>query len=253
MSASRYLKMAVEFAKESLHTPINFCEMAQTLSFLLNSPEYPNHFTNIFSNNFDNTYSMIGSYGSDLKLLKSRQSIPLSMNLPAAQTIRENSVILIDGDSEMSSAFTNIPGMPDRTYYSSLISLPIPKRNFTLGAIVIQSEKLNFEQEALEFYELISSILAIVMVREIETAPINVVEVAAGVLGQSLTSRQAIMQKMMSQGFTNADISDQLGYSESTIRQESVQLFAKLRVHNREDAGNLINPAYGTQAPVPLT
>jgi hypothetical protein len=177
MTATRYMKMATAFANEALNSPVNFSEIAQTLSFLLNSKENPTHFVNIFSNDFDNSYSMIGSYGSDLTFLKLRKSISLSLNLPAARSIRENCVILIDGQDEMNKAFINLPEIPDRTYFTSLVSLPIPKRNFTLGAIVIQSDKLNFDQEALAFYELVSSILAIVMVREIETIPIKLVEV----------------------------------------------------------------------------
>jgi DNA-binding NarL/FixJ family response regulator len=45
---------------------------------------------------------------------------------------------------------------------------------------------------------------------------------------------------MMAKGLTNPEIAATLGYSESTVRRESVILFSKLGVHNRHDAGNLL-------------
>ena len=47
----------------------------------------------------------------------------------------------------------------------------------------------------------------------------------------------------MAQGKTNREISDDLGYSESTIRQDAVSLFAKLQVKTRKEAGNLLQIA----------
>jgi len=54
-----------------------------------------------------------------------------------------------------------------------------------------------------------------------------------------LSERQASILKMMSDNFTNFMISEILGYSESTIRQETIKIYAKLNCNSREEASQL--------------
>jgi DNA-binding CsgD family transcriptional regulator len=44
---------------------------------------------------------------------------------------------------------------------------------------------------------------------------------------------------MMSEGRTNLVISELLGYSESTVRQETIKIFAILVCHGREEASKI--------------
>jgi DNA-binding NarL/FixJ family response regulator len=45
----------------------------------------------------------------------------------------------------------------------------------------------------------------------------------------------------MADGKTNATISNTLGYSESTVRQETIKIFFKLGCKDREEAANYFN------------
>ncbi|MEI7541331.1 MAG: LuxR C-terminal-related transcriptional regulator [Actinomycetes bacterium] len=51
-----------------------------------------------------------------------------------------------------------------------------------------------------------------------------------------LNERQWIILKLMSEGRTNSGISELLGYSESTIRQETIKIYAYLQCTGREEA-----------------
>jgi DNA-binding NarL/FixJ family response regulator len=51
-----------------------------------------------------------------------------------------------------------------------------------------------------------------------------------------LTERQTQIVRLMGEGKTNAAIARSLGYSESTIRQESMGIYRSLGVNNREEA-----------------
>ena len=51
-----------------------------------------------------------------------------------------------------------------------------------------------------------------------------------------LNERQELILKLMSEGRTNYSISELLGYSESTIRQETIKIYAYLQCNGREEA-----------------
>jgi DNA-binding CsgD family transcriptional regulator len=56
---------------------------------------------------------------------------------------------------------------------------------------------------------------------------------------ESLTDRQILILKLISDGMTNQVISDSLGYSESTIRQETIKIYSKLNCKGRTEASKI--------------
>ena len=56
---------------------------------------------------------------------------------------------------------------------------------------------------------------------------------------QILTERQMLILKLISENRTNIVISERLGYSESTIRQETIKIYAKLGCDGREEASEI--------------
>lgn len=54
-----------------------------------------------------------------------------------------------------------------------------------------------------------------------------------------LTSRQKVILGLVSEDRTNASIGESLGYSESTIRQEIMRIFAKLGCSTRKQAADI--------------
>ncbi len=64
------------------------------------------------------------------------------------------------------------------------------------------------------------------------------------VTGNALTERQLLILKMMAEGRTNLSISGVLGYSESTIRHETIKIYAKLGCTGRVEASNIYQEIY---------
>lgn len=64
------------------------------------------------------------------------------------------------------------------------------------------------------------------------------------VQGNALTERQLLILKMMAEGRTNLSISGVLGYSESTIRHETIKIYAKLGCTGRVEASNIYQEIY---------
>ena len=57
--------------------------------------------------------------------------------------------------------------------------------------------------------------------------------------GRDLTQRQLLILKLIADGMTNLAIAEQLQYSESTIRQESIRIYAKLGCYGRHEAAEI--------------
>jgi DNA-binding CsgD family transcriptional regulator len=56
-----------------------------------------------------------------------------------------------------------------------------------------------------------------------------------------LSDRQMVIAKMIAQGMTNKTIAQELGFSEATIRYETIKLYERLRVKNRSHAAARIH------------
>jgi DNA-binding NarL/FixJ family response regulator len=54
-----------------------------------------------------------------------------------------------------------------------------------------------------------------------------------------LTERQEVILRMMSEGRTNSAIGRLMGYSESTIKQETMKIFTKLGYNDRDQASQI--------------
>ena len=61
------------------------------------------------------------------------------------------------------------------------------------------------------------------------------------ITNQVLSERQMLILKMISENRTNILISELLGYSESTIRQETIKIYAILGCNGREEASRIYN------------
>lgn len=60
----------------------------------------------------------------------------------------------------------------------------------------------------------------------------------------NLSERQLLILRLIAEGRTNMSISDALGYSESTIRQETIKIYAKLQCMGRHEAARIYRDNY---------
>ena len=62
------------------------------------------------------------------------------------------------------------------------------------------------------------------------------VNVSAGAVAQALTARQLQILERMAQQLTNPEISRRVGFSESTVRHETMAVYCSLGVDRRRQA-----------------
>jgi DNA-binding CsgD family transcriptional regulator len=112
---------------------------------------------------------------------------------------------------------------------------PCSNPNQTIGMIVlIKTEEYEFEQKEED-----QAILSLVGALWLESVGAGSIEDRHGVGSSSpadLTERQLSILQQMSEGMTNAQIASVQMLSQSTIRQETMKIFASLSVSGRSEA-----------------
>ncbi len=181
----------------------------------------------IFDVKKDGLVSMSAGFGAVPKSKNDHQNLSLNNQSPVTKAIRLNRLVKVDGNSRSKGTQT-----------SAQIALPIRKLGAPIGCIGLIGKELALSDQGMKFLELLSLIISLRFYAENhynESIRIN----RTALLGDPLSDRERMIQALMARGRTNLEIAEELGFSDSTIRQDAIRLFAKLGVSNRGDAGNL--------------
>jgi DNA-binding CsgD family transcriptional regulator len=96
-----------------------------------------------------------------------------------------------------------------------------------------------------EMFELHEAIFVIAQLAHLLNHKGSVVREASNAsdpaMNLGLSDRQLVIAKMIAQGMTNRTIAKELGFSEATIRYETIKLYERLRVKNRSHAAARIH------------
>lgn len=193
----------------------------------------------IFESHPDATYSLVASYGAQLDYGIEIENLPLSSLYPSAACIRNNSIVTTTHDMSRLE-FPDIPGVDNQSRYGNLTVVPLRKFGAPIGAVSISSAQGMDTEESADFLELVASMVATRFSQSGRYREISIDQGSFPNKSKVLNERETLIQVAMSKGFTNPEIAVDLGFSESTIRQDSMSLFRKLGVTNRRDAGKLL-------------
>ncbi len=130
--------------------------------------------------------------------------------------------------------------LPEVEKIGTLVAVPIQYMGSVIGCLVVEGKERQSDPESIAVLELIVAIIA-PLVSNAQPSGKRQYESVDTLLGVPLTVRERLIQEMMSKGLSNKECSINLGYSESTIRQDAVSMFAKLHVTNRKQAGALFS------------
>ena len=160
----------------------------------------------------------------------------------ASEAIRTSSLVWSNGSKPISGKTVNP--------LSNLIAWPITSEERVLGVLLALSDVPFKESDHdLEYFEALATIIGNAISRlksggsngsgrrkhDNEHGPVNfTVEPDS-----KLTDRQEVILKLISEGRTNGDIADVLGYSESLIRQETIRIYAHLGCSGRAEAASI--------------
>jgi DNA-binding CsgD family transcriptional regulator len=174
-----------------------------------------------------------GFYGANLdEMGLPADGISVFSDHPAAECIRNDSIVCTEPSSN---------GHP--AIQLALIAWPIYRESRTIGSLVTLTDRgCDDSKESHECLESLSLLMNNALNRVIKErnqskgAARSNGKVHSEVSQEHLSERQEVILRLISEGRTNADIAQLLGYSESLIRQETIRIYAHLECDGRQEA-----------------
>ena len=175
----------------------------------------------------------LGSFGYESKDIANFQEVSLQEKTPMTLAVSSNDVVVVDNEVTKLKQFTVLEVMQSNPNWKSLISVPAyPNGGFTfLSAITVDLK------EADQLFLIAVGALLGLYGQSIPPALVDAARIAkeqTNLEGFPLTQRQLVIAGMLERGHSNFEISQEIGFSESLIRQESVAIYEKLNVSGRK-------------------
>ena len=183
-------------------------------------------------------FTLTGSFGTRLGSEEVRLMHPLNTNSHVGASIIGRKTIWIENKDELLTKFPNSTHSINTEVVGSLVATPIVVAGKTHGCLLVDGRDRSSDKRSIAVLELIATIIGLKMSAKLITTKVNSAT-AKSVLGLPLTMRERLLQELMAAGLSNKECAVNLGFSESTIRQDAVAMFAKLGVKNRKAAGDL--------------
>lgn len=221
------------------------------------------HITTIkyFRVNSENKIELISAYGEVFAKLENYKYMSRNRKLPVVDAINQGVEMFISSPSQLTSMYEE--ALQWRDLPNCLAIIPVKKLNVTVGCISITlSERIATADfiDASETFRAFAYLLELLTIHELEgiqslvnlrtliqespvktepdaktpgTSPTGRAYISAGL---ELSDRQYQIARFIAAGSTNSSIARTLGFSEATIRYETVKLYERLRVKNRSQA-----------------
>ena len=172
---------------------------------------------------------------------------------PVATAFRFNRVDWIDitQHPQSTTMFEEIDQQPGKVLQGNIICAPLADDGIPHAVLIVVTKNQLVKNSVLvAFISSVAEILALRLhskVSLVDYQKSRIQDHSTARSTESLTDRQILILKLISDGMTNEVISDSLGYSESTIRQETIKIYSKLNCKGRTEASKI----YAEQFSIP--
>ena len=183
-------------------------------------------------------FTLVAKSGIDVQSENELQSsYSLNDAWPVAYVIRHGKLLWLNEESQNIVKYPVLSDFPHLIGLKNLIVFPVFRDGVPDGAFALISRERTEQNSELEFFlTAIASIFSMYVYRNVLVSPdeqddLNKKNTSIDTKHASnlneLTQRQLVIMRLISENRTNKNISENLGYSESTIRQEIMRIFAK--------------------------
>lgn len=186
----------------------------------------------------------IASSGIPEEFLDQIPPFSSKLKVPTNDALLNNKIVWVENEVGGIDLLVDYPDLvlfPQTHDWKTLIVFPAYRSSVAIGALSLVFRSTLLPNE--EFENFIWSVAHLSSVSIYQKRGKFDLENSVKILNsgaiENLTPRQVLILKLISEGHTNESIANQLKYSHSTIRQETIRIFAKLNVFNREEASIL--------------
>jgi DNA-binding CsgD family transcriptional regulator len=182
----------------------------------------------------DGCIAPIAVFGLPSKVMTDWGNLPLTVDAPLTDAVRDDRIVLLERHEtfEKYPILRTYEGIPDN-WDSYLVCPVIP---YGVMALTLNSvPKLNKELEL--FIRAAVAMAALhflkseIRVEQFVRKPSRSRSQRSGVL----TERQQLIKRFIEKGYSNPAIAEEIGYSESLVRQETMAIYATLNISGRKE------------------
>lgn len=211
----------------------DLCQMMamKTLNFLDITSVY---MVELSANGMVKTIATFGAYGEYEQNIR---EFAIGSKVPVTDTLRSNRMVWINSLPDWSKDYPLMKEVIIDKEVCTHISFPIRRFGAPVAAIGIFSTTVLYPDPELEMLLLtVGNLIAYYLYSKARGTVLKPLLHNIKGLLTPLTDRQKHVLDLMSEGKTNLAIANILGYSESTVRQETVRVFLAMGVSTRPQA-----------------
>jgi DNA-binding CsgD family transcriptional regulator len=170
-----------------------------------------------------------GSFGVSVENLSNWNNIDQAGSHPLAITLKENKLTLINTLPKWPKGYSESELLNIDEYFKTFLCLPIAKNNSLFGTLsIFSSQILKISKQELEFYSIIANMVVLRFDHKEDLRHLNLIN-------SNMNTREISIVELIKLGKNNAEIAKALGYSESTIRQDTIKIYRKLGISGRQE------------------
>ena len=178
----------------------------------------------------------LGSFGLDPDVVRGLQHLSVWDHAPAVDAIRIGEpLIFLDGD-EVRAKY---PGLRDHeALLRPTVVWPLGLGIERLGAVQMQFIRAPYVHALVDRFTQYMPIVALYvgLAQPSSTSNGSRMNHRLPESGEPLTERQRVILHMLAKGMTNPQIAARIGFSDSTVRQETMHIYRHLGVSGRREA-----------------
>ena len=180
----------------------------------------------------------VDCFGVSEDLLAPFTKLNLKQNFPHCVSVRTGKILIAANQAEWSEKYPEFNDVPKTFGWQAMVTIPINVNRTPIGAMSITFvDSLETNQDFLNFIEAISSLVALQLIRaphgRLGSISLNS---SNSQFENELTKREIEILKLIADGLTNTQIARKMGYSESTIRHETMKIYELFNVSGRKEA-----------------
>ncbi len=187
----------------------------------------------------DGMVRSIDAFGYSEAQMDGWREFPLSEKLPVTDAIKNDQLVWLADKDDWEKDYPELAKYPGELSSNTFIAISIDIHGAPAGALgIMSSDQVQPNPELISFVSAIGGMVGLYLSRVSEGRFAPVTRGNAGANGEFLTPRQMRILDLMAQSFTNPQIAKELGFSESTVRQETMRIYQILQVSGRKEAIN---------------
>lgn len=174
---------------------------------------------------------LLHNFGSSTEITEGWRTMPLAQNLPATDAVKEDRIVWLADHHDWDEFYPHLIEYPDSSNLKTLINHPLHLTSAPIGVLGVMCDKENrATPEDNSFVSIVSGLISLHISKQQNRSTLLEER------GAYLTKRQITIIEMMSQQMTNMQIARELGYSESTVRHETMRIYEILQANGRREA-----------------